>query len=70
MAKNYYKVIFSDFSDTVGYAKNMSAMRADANRYIRMWDLDISVSQIVAISESEYKNRSQDTKTQLELGKI
>ena len=56
MTKNYYRVIFTDYSDTVGYANNMSAMRADANRYIRMWNLDIAVREIVAISETEYKN--------------
>lgn len=56
MAKKiYYRIYFSDFTETVGFASSISKMRADANLYIKMWNLDIAVQNIQEITEDEYK---------------
>ncbi len=50
----YYRIIFSDCSETVGKSKNIKDMRRDANRYCRMWNLTETISDIEEISEEEY----------------
>lgn len=50
----YYLITFSDYSETIGKQENLAKMRADANRYCRMWNLAETVRDIIEISEAEY----------------
>lgn len=53
----YYLVTFSDYSETIGKNENITKMRADANRYCKMWNLSETVREIIEISENEYNAR-------------
>lgn len=46
-----YTIFFSDGTDTTGKAKNKTEMRKQANRYIRAWQLDCRVINILADDE-------------------
>lgn len=52
----YYKIIFSDYSETIGKQENKAKMQADANRYCKMWGLSETVREIIEISENEYNS--------------
>ena len=52
----FYKIIFSDYSETIGKQKNKAAMLKDARAYCRAWDLSETVKETIEISESEYKS--------------
>lgn len=46
-----YTIYFSDGTDTTGRAKNKTEMRKQANKYIRAWNLDCHIINIVADEE-------------------
>lgn len=46
-----YTIYFSDGTDTTGRAKNKTEMRKQANGYIRAWNLDCHIINIVADEE-------------------
>ena len=50
----YYKVIFSDYSETVGKQTNKQKMLADARLYCRQWQLTETVTEVIEISEVDY----------------
>lgn len=52
----YYKIIFSDYSETIGKQKNKTAMLKDARIYCKQWNLTETVKEIIEISETEYNN--------------
>ena len=53
----YYLITFSDYSETIGKNDNITKMRADANRYCKMWGLSETVRDITEISENEYNEK-------------
>lgn len=53
----YYKIIFTDGSETIGKQKNKTEMRKDANLYCRQWQLSERIQSINEISEAEYNSR-------------
>ena len=53
----YYKIIFSDYSETIGKQKNKREMMKDARQYCRAWNLSETVQEIVEITEAEYSSR-------------
>ena len=55
----YYKIIFSDYSETIGKQENASRMMADARRYCRMWNLEETAKEVIEITREEYE-RSLD----------
>lgn len=55
----YYLILFSDYTDTIGIAKNKTEMRKNANLYCRQWQLECVVSDVVEISETEYNSRKR-----------
>ena len=55
----YYKIIFSDFSETIGKQQNKNKMMQDARQYCRLWNLPETVREVIEISESEYNERSR-----------
>lgn len=52
----FYKIIFTDYSETIGTAPNKATMRKDANYYCRAWNLDERPAEIIEISEAEYNS--------------
>lgn len=52
----FYKIIFTDYSETIGTAANKTAMKKDANYYCRAWNLEERPQDIIEISESEYNS--------------
>ena len=50
----YYKIIFSDYSETIGKQTNKTAMMKDARAYCRMWNLEETIKEVIEISEAEY----------------
>lgn len=52
----FYKIIFTDYSETIGTAANKSAMKKDANYYCRAWNLEERPKDIIEISEAEYNS--------------
>lgn len=52
----YYKIIFSDYSETIGKQANKAAMERDARAYCRAWDLEETVKDVIEISETEYNS--------------
>jgi len=55
----YYKVIFSDYSETVGKQENKQKMLADARLYCKMWNLSETVRDVLEISEKEYQEKTK-----------
>lgn len=53
----YYKIIFSDYSETIGKQTSKAAMLKDANAYCRAWDLTETIKEIIEISETEYNSK-------------
>ena len=50
----FYKIIFSDYSETIGKQENRAAMERDARKYCKMWNLSETVREVIEISEAEY----------------
>ena len=50
----FYKVIFSDYSETVGKQTSRAAMERDARQYCKIWNLSETVREVIEISEAEY----------------
>lgn len=50
----YYKIIFSDYSETIGKQENKQKMLADARKYCRMWNLIETVKEVIEITETDY----------------
>ena len=55
----YFKIIFSDYSETVGKQENKQKMLADARLYCKMWNLTETVREVIEITETEYNNKSK-----------
>lgn len=55
----FYKIIFSDYSETIGKQENRAAMERDARKYCRMWNLSETVREVVEITETEYNERTR-----------
>ena len=55
----FYKIIFSDYSETIGKQANRAAMERDARKYCRMWNLSETVREVVEITEAEYNERTR-----------
>ena len=53
----YYKIIFSDYSETIGKQTSKTAMLKDARLYCKQWNLTETIKDIIEISETEYKNK-------------
>jgi hypothetical protein len=53
----YYKIIFSDYSETIGKQTSKAAMLKDAKAYCRAWDLTETIKEIIEISETEYNSK-------------
>lgn len=56
----YYKIIFSDYSETIGKQANKAAMMKDARQYCRLWNIEETVQEVVEITETEYNERSRN----------
>ena len=52
----YYKIIFSDYSETIGKQASKTAMEKDARAYCRAWNLEETVREVIEITESEYNS--------------
>lgn len=52
----YYKIIFSDYSETIGKQTNKAAMTKDARAYCRAWNLEETVKDVIEITETEYNS--------------
>ena len=50
----YYKIFFSDYSETIGKAANKREMQKNANLYVKQWNLTEKITDIQEISETEY----------------
>lgn len=50
----YYKIIFSNYSETIGKQENRQKMLADARKYCRLWGLSETVTDVQEITETEY----------------
>lgn len=55
----YYKIIFSDYSETIGTQKNKSEMMKDARHYCQIWNLSETVREVIEITEAEYNSRKR-----------
>ena len=55
----YYKIIFSDYSETIGKQKNAATMLKDAHLYCKMWNLEETPREIIEITPEEYNERSE-----------
>lgn len=55
----YFKIIFSDYSETIGKQTSRAAMERDARKYCKMWNLSETIREVIEISESEYNDRSR-----------
>lgn len=55
----FYKIIFSDYSETIGKQANRAAMERDARKYCKMWNLSETVREVVEITETEYNERTR-----------
>ena len=53
----YYKIIFSDYSETIGKQQNKALMERDAMHYCDIWNLSETVKEVIEISESEYNSK-------------
>lgn len=53
----YYKIIFSDYSETIGKQTSKAAMLKDARQYCRVWNLEETVKEVIEITEEEYNSR-------------
>lgn len=54
----YYRIYFSDCTDTIGKAATAAEIRREARQYIKAWGLDCSVERIEEITPEEY-NRNR-----------
>jgi hypothetical protein len=52
----YYKIIFSDYSETIGKQTSKAAMERDARQYCRVWNLEETVKDVIEITETEYNS--------------
>ena len=52
----YYKIIFSDYSETIGKQTSKAAMERDARQYCRAWNLEETVKDVIEITETEYNS--------------
>lgn len=52
----YYRIIFSDYSETIGKQANKAAMEKDARAYCRAWNLEETIKEVIEISETEYNS--------------
>lgn len=50
----YYKIIFSDFSETIGKQTSAAAMMKDARQYCKIWNLTETVREVIQITAAEY----------------
>ena len=55
----FYKIIFSDYSETIGKQTTRAAMERDARKYCKMWNLSETVREVVEITETEYNERTR-----------
>lgn len=55
----YYKIIFSDYSETIGKQTSRQAMERDARKYCKMWNLSETVREVIEITETEYNERTR-----------
>ena len=55
----FYKIIFSDYSETIGKQTNRANMERDARKYCKMWNLSETVREVVEITETEYNERTR-----------
>ena len=55
----FYKIIFSDYSETIGKQANRAAMERDARKYCKMWNLSETVREVIEITETEYNERTR-----------
>ena len=51
----YYRIYFSDCTDTIGKAANKTEIRKEARKYIKAWSLDLSIDRIEEITPEEYE---------------
>lgn len=52
----YYRIYFSDCTDTIGKAATAAEIRKEARKYIKAWGLDLSIDRIEEITPEEYEN--------------
>jgi hypothetical protein len=52
----YYKIIFSDYSETIGKQTSKAAMLKDARQYCIAWNLEETVKDVIEITETEYNS--------------
>lgn len=50
----YYRIIFSDYSETIGKQENKQKMIRDARHYCKIWNLTETVKYVFEITETEY----------------
>lgn len=55
----YYLFTFSDYSETIGTAANKAEAMKNGRHYIKIWNLDIFLKNVIEISESEYNARKR-----------
>lgn len=53
----YYKIVFSDYSETIGKQTSKTAMLRDARLYCKQWRLSETIKEVVEISETEYNSK-------------
>ena len=53
----YYKIIFGDWTETVGRQTNKTNMMKDARTYCRMWNIPEGIKEIQEITQEEYERR-------------
>lgn len=59
----YFKIIFSDYSETTGKQTTRANMERDARKYCKMWNLSETVREVIEISEAEYIRFFEDIET-------
>lgn len=55
----YFKIIFSDYTETIGKQETKQKMIADARLYCKIWNLSETIKEVVEISETEYNEKNR-----------
>ena len=52
----YYKIIFSDYSETIGTAASKAEALKNGRHYCKIWNLSETVREVIEITEAEYNS--------------
>jgi hypothetical protein len=52
----YFKIIFTDYSETIGKQTTANNMLRDARQYCRAWNLEEGIKAVIEISKEEYES--------------